>query len=997
MTYLSLTCVIALVAGYIAFVRHPLLRIEGRRPVPIAAFGRGAAITHAFLMDDDILDAVDVRIAADEPSALRVAWRLLRLYATEPGAEDNPAAYKEVRQWTETTLNVGSGERWQRFQFMPIAESRNQWYAFEIRLLEATPAGHRAQAENARPHVSLIASQDNPRRGGKLWVGGVRQTGSLFVRAEGATVYEQFLVHVEPRLPPALRNRAIQMIAVLVCLWALVALMYAMLFGPDDRAGDPADPGVDFWTAHARPGTRAWRLGAAQLAALSLALALFFLVPDNPAHSLPLFPELVFLGTLCLMAGIAYRNPAGEEDSRSRLRWDEKLFWTLIAVCFVYTAFRAVQSGRGVDLGFDPCAAIAPSPIVRLECRLQASFAQNYAWRNLVRLTLMLAIGVAAAVVTRRRTDFFRSALAAVALVGLAHASIGWAATWLQIDQVVPTWIMVNSYAFDRFTFFIPYPGYVWQQMAPALAIAVWQAVYAPTRIKRIAALVASFVIASAIGATRTRGGLLVVCAMAGLGCLAVIVRTARRSRGTQSVFAVARLSMATLVCISLLYPVVVSWSFWGAYFSDIYRLMIWDAALSGVKREHPFLGFGYARWQEFSRVSVGTDAAGILDSAHSVWIRVLFELGGIGLVLSGLCVVAAVLVAMRNAARLNGGRFLVLCAAAGLLVCATFEEVDWARPVVVTYAFMAGICCGLPFRRSANASQTAAVPSAPFQLRGLPAAGKVVASLGILSIGVALATRAYFTSGAYELEGVGVRGEPSARWLRQRASIPVYGPQPLWVFKASVLTGTGRVRLTPPASDAFTLDVTKDDQPYLPMLTRGSWWPSRHAIQFEKGYDAWVRQVAGQIVYPPIVIPIPLVMTRGASDPEPARGGASVLCFEDCVLAVLHINRRPTTVRLELESLSSPKETPVQSVQVASFANMSYNRRVSLTSTTDLVLLEKGVYTSIGKKFEPIPLEIPAASGWYKLRIAAIDAPADARKPAMKVVITESPLAVSN
>src|SRR5205814_3765433 len=102
------------------------------------------------------------------------------------------------------------------------------------------------------------------------------------------------------------------------------------------------------------------------------------------------------------------------------------------------------------------------------------------------------------------------------------------------------------------------------------------------------------------------------------------------------------------------------------------------------------------------------------------------------------------------------------------------------------------------------------------------------------------------------------------------------YGPQPLWVFKANVLTRAGTVRVIRPAGEAIALDVTKDDNAYVPMFSKSSWWPSRYGIVFDNAFDAGTRRVAGQIVYPPLLLSMPLLMTRGAGEPEPTTRGLS-------------------------------------------------------------------------------------------------------------------------
>jgi hypothetical protein len=190
--YFLLACTCGSLTGYILFFRHAIFQIEGERPVPIEAFGDGATVTHAFLMDGDGLRAISVRIVADQPLSLRVVYKLLRLYDPAPGAENNPNLYTATYAWTGT-LSLRAGDQWQRIEFPSVGKSHDRWYGFEIRLLDATNLARRP-AQSPRPSVRVMASEDNPPRGGKLWINGVRQHGALFIRAHAGTIYEQFML-----------------------------------------------------------------------------------------------------------------------------------------------------------------------------------------------------------------------------------------------------------------------------------------------------------------------------------------------------------------------------------------------------------------------------------------------------------------------------------------------------------------------------------------------------------------------------------------------------------------------------------------------------------------------------------------------------------------------------------------------------------------------------------------------------------------------------------
>jgi hypothetical protein len=214
--------------GYLVFLKRPMLRIEGDRPVRIEAFDHGTTASHAFQMNDDGLYAVSMRFIADRPVSVHVLCRLLRLPDAGAPMADNPNLFAAIYRWTDT-LDLEAGDHWQRIGFHSVGESRGQWYAFEIRLLDSSQ--NRPEGQNARAAVSLLASEDNPPRGGKLWIDGVRQPGSLFLRAHGGTKYEQFLLHDEPKLPPVLRNRIVQAALVLIYHWALFTFAFSTVFG----------------------------------------------------------------------------------------------------------------------------------------------------------------------------------------------------------------------------------------------------------------------------------------------------------------------------------------------------------------------------------------------------------------------------------------------------------------------------------------------------------------------------------------------------------------------------------------------------------------------------------------------------------------------------------------------------------------------------------------------------------------------------------------------
>lgn len=208
------TCGCALFLAYDAwflFNTPVALRIEGNEPLSIAGFGSGATVRHAFVMPVDGLRDVSVKISADQPSTLTFSCKLLLVADSSAGAENRLNAYSEIYSWTDR-VTVRPGERWHRIGFPSVGASRDRWYAFEIQLLDASPTPTPTAAVT-RPAVGIAASRDNPPHGGKLWVDGVRQPGSLFIRAHE-------------------RSEDAQLFALLAYPWTLAALIYVIFWRP---------------------------------------------------------------------------------------------------------------------------------------------------------------------------------------------------------------------------------------------------------------------------------------------------------------------------------------------------------------------------------------------------------------------------------------------------------------------------------------------------------------------------------------------------------------------------------------------------------------------------------------------------------------------------------------------------------------------------------------------------------------------------------------------
>jgi len=112
--------------------------------------------------------------------------------------------------------------------------SHNRWYTLELVLADVDPG----PSSDLPPAVSVVASHDNPDRGGVLWVANQRQGGSLVMRAnwQGKSLFRRYQTEVEPQLPSALQTPLARWLLVLALHWAVLFLAYTLVVAerPED-------------------------------------------------------------------------------------------------------------------------------------------------------------------------------------------------------------------------------------------------------------------------------------------------------------------------------------------------------------------------------------------------------------------------------------------------------------------------------------------------------------------------------------------------------------------------------------------------------------------------------------------------------------------------------------------------------------------------------------------------------------------------------------------
>lgn len=207
---------------FLLFVnRDGVFAIEGDDDYDIVEFGSGAVVAHAFLMRGDGLHSVRVRLNSDTPAAANIRWVLWN------GTPETPSQMARAFDGV-ASVKVIPGRKWHSISFLRNGSSNDKWFTIELQLMDPVPG---RESSGRSPQVSVVASRNNPSRGGVLWVDGARQSGSLFLRADatGRTLYRRFQAEAVPHFPRVLQAPVVQWTTFALLHWAFLVFAYSVI------------------------------------------------------------------------------------------------------------------------------------------------------------------------------------------------------------------------------------------------------------------------------------------------------------------------------------------------------------------------------------------------------------------------------------------------------------------------------------------------------------------------------------------------------------------------------------------------------------------------------------------------------------------------------------------------------------------------------------------------------------------------------------------------
>ena len=417
----------------------------------------------------------------------------------------------------------------------------------------------------------------------------------------------------------------------------------------------------------------------------------------NPEYNFPGITEILLIGiSLLLVANSLF---SGKSLTRKE--------WALGGILLVMIGILALRYLLGWN---DPSTIESrrcfwmPGYFAKLECLLQLPFMAHHGLRQLLFHFTALSVFLGVASLSRMSGSLRPWLLIPLAVPALIISLGVLAPVYYNKDFSLTGFNFIyGNFSHIRGRGVIANPSWLWPWLAPAMGIGL-ASIFAKNWALKAIGLVLFILCAWASLSVMQRGGYLIV------GIL------------------IAALFLVILYCIGNIWSKLIAWTmvssgFFGlgylAYDSSritmIFswlqhlgltirgsplqrsheRLKMWSVAWEESIQDNLWLGNGYGTWlREFSHLP---NSGGVsFDTAHNLWIQLIFELGVIHVVVMAIIlglIVWSTLV-YKNVEQISlkiGGLFLII----GFFVASVVQEIDYIMPVYIQFAVFAGLCFG--------------------------------------------------------------------------------------------------------------------------------------------------------------------------------------------------------------------------------------------------------------------------------------------------------------
>jgi hypothetical protein len=417
----------------------------------------------------------------------------------------------------------------------------------------------------------------------------------------------------------------------------------------------------------------------------------------NPEYNFPGITETLLIGiSLLLVANSFFLGKSLTQKE-----------WVLGEILLVLIGALAIR----YLLGWNDSETIAsrrcfwmPGYFAKLECLLQLPFKSHHGLRQLL---------------------FHFTALSVFLGVASLSRMSGSLRPWLIIPLAVPALIIAfgiftvayeeTNFSLTGFNFVIGTKSnisargvianrsWLWPWLAPAMGIGL-ASVFAKNWGLKAIGLALFIVCAWASISVMQRGGYLIVVIFLSVMILVVLFRSYPRlsKNFTWLIGGIGILGMGAFTYgSSLLMNILDALRAIGVSIrGDIFhvsseRLRMWDIAWQQSIQDNIWLGNGYGTWlRKFSKLPSTEDFS--YDTAHNLWVQLIFELGAIHVVVMAIILSLIVWTTLiyKNVDQPSlaiGGLFLTT----GFFVTSLVQEIDYIMPIYMQFAVFAGLCFG--------------------------------------------------------------------------------------------------------------------------------------------------------------------------------------------------------------------------------------------------------------------------------------------------------------
>ena len=430
---------------------------------------------------------------------------------------------------------------------------------------------------------------------------------------------------------------------------------------------------------------------------LSGTLMTTFFNATNPEYNFPGITETLLIGvSLMLVANSLFM---GKTLTRRE--------WILGGILLAFIGTLAIR----YLLGWNDPATIAsrrcfwmPGYFAKLECLLQLPFKSHHGLRQLLFHFTALSVFFGVASLSRMSGSLRSWLLIPLAIPALIIALGVLVHVYLDTNYSLTG----HNFVFRHFKVVrgisvVANPGWLWAWLAPAMGIGL-ATVFAKNWVLKGIGLALFCVCAWASVTVMQRGGYLIVGVLIAAMILSVLYHVGEKWSKKVAWTMVGSGSFGLGYFVYDSSRIMMIFDFLGKLELSIrgvplqpsyQRLRMWDVAWEQSIQDNLWLGTGYGTWlREFSKLSGSGGVS--FDTAHNLWVQLIFELGAIHVVVMAIILGMIVWATLfyKNVEQTSlqiGGLFLTIV----FLVASVVQEIDYIMPVYMQFAVFAGLCFG--------------------------------------------------------------------------------------------------------------------------------------------------------------------------------------------------------------------------------------------------------------------------------------------------------------